>query len=362
MCRWIGTLLAALLVAVPLLADDKGTDEKGNSRATQFKNIQADYSKAVPDAQKALNAAKSAKERAAVFEKLNQEFAPRIIKLVEADPKDNLSMQMLIFAVRALPNVDGKVFDLLAENWAKDESANNRLLCQILLSNPKARAKTLLQKVLDENKNKDIQGYACFALAKLADEQDSKGDKKAAEEAEKNYERVAKDFAAVKLGRTTLGEQAKGALFEKRYLTVGKTPPNVESQNLDGKTVELKDYKGKVVVLDIWATWCGPCKSMIPHEREMVKKHKDDPFALISISADEEKDTLKNFLKENEMPWVHWWDGMNGKIVKGWHVQAFPTIYILDAKGVIRYKFIGVQTKELDEAVESLLDETKGKK
>lgn len=358
---WIGSMLAAFLVAIPLLGQDKAADEKGNDRATQFKEIQSDYKKAVPGAQKALQAAKSPKEQQAVFDKLNKEFAPRILKLVEANPKDNLSFQMLMFAVQALPNVDSKVFDLLAEQWAKDESANNRAMCQILLMRPKANAKKFLQKVLEDNKSKDIQGYACFALAKMADEQKSEGDKKASEEAEKHYERIAKDFADVKLGRATLGEQSKGALFEIRHLSVGKTPPNVASHTLDGKRVELEDYKGKVVVLDIWATWCPPCRGMIPHERELVKKLKDKPFALISVSGDDEKDTLKKFLETNEMPWVHWWDGRDGNIIKGWHIQAFPTIYVLDPKGVIRYKFVGAVTDALDAAVEKLLEEAKDK-
>src|SRR5579871_1789258 len=361
MRRWTGIMLAALLVAMPLLAQDKAANEKSKERVEQLKGIQNDYRKAVPEVQKAFNEAKTTKEREAVIEKLNKDFAPRILKLVEADPKDNLSFQALAFAVQALPNVDAKVFDLLAENWAKDESANNKFMCQLFLMRPQAPAKKFLQKVLDENKNKDIQGYACLALAKLASEKDD--DDKGAADAEKYYERTVKDFGDVKLGdKATLADQAKGALFELRYLKVGKTPPNVESQALDGKKVELNDYKGKVVVLDIWATWCGPCKSMIPHEREMVKKHKDAPFALISVSGDDEKETLKKFLETTEMPWVHWWDGREGNIVKGWNVTGFPTIYVLDTKGVIRYKFVGVVTDALDDAVEKLLAEAKYQK
>jgi len=368
MRRWIGTLLAVVLVAVPLLAlykptDEKRTEGKSKDRAKQFQSIQADYQKAVPEVQKAFNEAKSNKEREAILEKLNNDFGPRILKLVEEDPKDKLSLEMLVFAIRALPNVDSKAFDLLADNWAKDDSVNTKYLCQFLLAQPQPRAKRLLQTVLDENNNKDLQGYACFALARMAAEQASEGNKKAGEEAEKYYERMSKDFADVKLGeKTTLGEQAKGPLFEIRHLSVGKTPPNVESRNLDGEKVQLKDYKGKVVMLDMWATWCGPCKSMIPHEREMATKHKDDPFALISVSGDEEKSTLKKFLEKTKMPWVHWWDGPEGKIIKGWNIQAFPTIYILDAEGVIRYKFVGVPpNKELDGAVDKLLAEAKGK-
>src|SRR5579864_996798 len=128
MRRWIGSMLAALLVAVPLFGQGKSADEKGNDRQTQFKEIQSDYQKAMPGAKKALQAAKTPKEQQAVFEKLNKEFAPRIIKLVQAKSTDDLSFQMLVFAVQALPNVDSKVFDLLAEHCAKKDSPNNKFL------------------------------------------------------------------------------------------------------------------------------------------------------------------------------------------------------------------------------------------
>jgi thiol-disulfide isomerase/thioredoxin len=353
MCRWIGGMLAALLVAVPLIAQDKGADEKGNDRVKQFKEVQQDYQKAAPDAVKAYRAAKTDKEKQAVFEKLNKEFAPRIIKLVEADPKGKMSFDMLTWAIQALPDVDPKVYDLLGEHWAKD--AKIKPVCQFLIVNPLDSGRKLLRKVLEDNSDKDTKGLACFALAKLYA---NKGDKEAAE-TEKMYERMEKEFADVKIGGATLGDLAKGALFEVRHLKIGMAAPNAQSEDVDGKKVQLKDYKGKVVVLDIWATWCGPCKAMIPHEREMVKKLKEKPFALISISADEQKDTLKKFLEDTPMPWTHWWSGQNAGMVKEWNIQAFPTLYVLDSKGVIRYKFIGARDKELEEAVDKLLAEVK---
>ena len=88
-------------------------------------------------------------------------------------------------------------------------------------------------------------------------------------------------------------------------LSVGATMRELVSEDLEGKTVRLGDLKGKVVVLDLWATWCGPCVAMIPHEREMVKRHKDKPFALVSISVDTEKRTLTDFLAKEPMPWNH---------------------------------------------------------
>jgi thiol-disulfide isomerase/thioredoxin len=142
---------------------------------------------------------------------------------------------------------------------------------------------------------------------------------------------------------------------KKSDLSVGSKMPDLVAQDLEGKTVKLSDLKGKVVVVDVWATWCGPCKAMIPHSRELVKKMRDKPFVLVSISIDAKKDTLKDFMKTNEMPWTHWWNGQTGGVVATLRISFIPTIYVVDRKGIIRYK--NVRDKELDKAVETLMKE-----
>jgi hypothetical protein len=94
---------------------------------------------------------------------------------------------------------------------------------------------------------------------------------------------------------------------------------------------------------------------MIPHERKMVEELKDQPFQLISISGDEKLDTLTNFLKTESMPWTHWWNGNQGGLMDDWSIKYFPTIYVIDKKGVIRFK--DVRDEELTKAVKSLLAE-----
>ena len=118
----------------------------------------------------------------------------------------------------------------------------------------------------------------------------------------------------------------------------------------------MSDLKGKVVVLDFWATWCGPCKAMIPHTRELVKKMDGKPFVFVSISADAKKATLETFLEKTPMPWTHWHSGTAG-VVDDWEIEAFPTIYILDAKGVIRKVIVGGDNKAIEREVEKLVKE-----
>ncbi len=139
-------------------------------------------------------------------------------------------------------------------------------------------------------------------------------------------------------------------------LSVGQLAPEVQVESLAGKPASVLALRGKVVVLDIWATWCGPCKGMIPHEREMVERLKDKPFVLVSISIDENKKTLTDFLAKESMPWTHWWCGNERRIVEEWNVRTVPGIYVLDVHGIIRYSGL-LYGEALEKAVNVLLAE-----
>jgi hypothetical protein len=99
--------------------------------------------------------------------------------------------------------------------------------------------------------------------------------------------------------------------------------------------------------------------AMVPHERSLVKRLAGKPFALLGINMDRSKDVLQKSQKDNEITWRSWFDGQSGPIAKLYNIQFLPTIYILDAKGVIRYK--GVRGEQMDEAVDALLGELQKK-
>src|ERR1035437_8573460 len=98
---------------------------------------------------------------------------------------------------------------------------------------------------------------------------------------------------------------------------------------------------------------------MIPHERSLVKRLEGKPFALLGINSDEDRFEIKRTCKHAEITWRSWFDGgsTHGPIATAWNVQLWPTIYVLDAKGVIRYK--DVDEEALDRAVDALLSELK---
>ena len=95
---------------------------------------------------------------------------------------------------------------------------------------------------------------------------------------------------------------------------------------------------------------------MYPHERSLVKRLENKPFALLGINSDP-KERLREVLKKENITWRSWWDGgdTNGPIARAWNVRGWPTIYILDHKGVIRFK--GPRGEAMDKAVDQLLAE-----
>ncbi len=142
-------------------------------------------------------------------------------------------------------------------------------------------------------------------------------------------------------------------------LSVGKLIPEIATKDMQGRDVKLSDLRGKVVVLDIWATWCPHCRAMIPQEREMVERLKDQPFALVGVSMDADKEALTELLAKEKLPWRQWWVGENSKLAQDWNIEYFPTIYVIDARGVIRYE--GLKGEELEKAVNELLKKMKRK-
>ena len=97
---------------------------------------------------------------------------------------------------------------------------------------------------------------------------------------------------------------------------------------------------------------------MYPHERSLVKKLENKPFALLGINSDP-KEKLKEAMNRENITWRSWWDGgdTGGPIATAWGVRGWPTIYVLDHKGVIRFK--NVRGEAMDKAVDRLLEEMK---
>jgi thiol-disulfide isomerase/thioredoxin len=363
------TLLAAVFAAA-LGTTGYADDPKPNPRAEKYAELQKAMRAEQDAAIKVYDAAEGAKAKDAAIEKftaIGSAYALKFYKLAEEDPKDDVGYDAALEAFRlGKPNTAQKAVDLFLSVHLDNPKVKNVL--QLFASNAEA-GHAALRMISEKAKDNDTKGQATYYLGEgllNAADYPSTGKPLKAEareakfrEAEGILYKAAKEFGEVKVNRSTVAKEVDGQIYFLQNLTVGKTMPAAESQDLEGKKVKVSDYRGKVVVLDIWATWCGPCKAMIPHEREMTGKLKDKPFNLISLSVDDKKETLTKFLDTEAMPWTHWWNGgAKGGAAEAYKVKFFPTIYVLDTKGVIRHKHL--RGDDLEKAVEKLLAESSG--
>jgi thiol-disulfide isomerase/thioredoxin len=354
--------LIGLALLAPAFADEKKSDDKSASEPKsaneKFTDLQKGFREQVQKLGEEYQKAKTPEEKAKIEEKAFKEVAgetaKKMIALVGENPKDPAAVKALVwvctqgFRTDQVPEALGR---LLKDHPGSDQLA---IVCRALGNRPDGDA--LIREVRSHTTNPAVKVQAGVAIAEALRD---KNDEASTSEAEKLLEEVvaqAKETSAP--GRAV--SQAEDALKDVKTFGIGKTAPAAESKDLDDKDVKLANLKGKVVVLDFWATWCGPCRSMIPHEREMVKKLDGKKFALVSVSADDEVKTLKDFLEKESMPWTHWFAGKGGDVLKGWNISAFPTIYVIDPNGVIRAKYVGAGPeveKKLEELVEKLVKE-----
>lgn len=147
--------------------------------------------------------------------------------------------------------------------------------------------------------------------------------------------------------------QASGLLTKLDAL--GKPLP-IQFTAIDGREVDLGKLKGKVVLVDFWATWCGPCVFEIPHVKDAYDKLHDKGFEIVGISFDEDKDKLQHFVSDREMKWPQYFDGKGwqNKFGKEYGITGIPAMWLVDKKGNLR----DMNARgALDEKVQKLLDE-----
>jgi peroxiredoxin len=328
------------------------------------------------------------------------EIAPRFFALAEKYPENPAAIDSLTWVASKCvfgPHA-AKALGILARDYSRSERLKDFCGQCSRYGEPFQPFEDMLRAVLKDNPHRDVQGAASLGLAdylKMAKEKTESSLLKIALEAngqqlvslsnaqksavqkmkERNLDKVADESAALFQKvidqhadlqlkdnyPTQAAELAKGELFVLRNLSIGTKAPEILGEDIHGKPMKLSDYRGKVVVLDFGShRSCGVCRLFYPDLRAMVAKFKNQPFALLGISVEDDINELRILAEKGENTWPIWWDGENlaGPIAAQWVIRSMPTFYVLDQSGVIRNKGF-FQVDEMEATVNMLLRQTK---
>ncbi len=138
---------------------------------------------------------------------------------------------------------------------------------------------------------------------------------------------------------------------------INEVIPEISLTNAKGEVVNISSLRGKVVLLDFWAVWCPPCRASIKPLSKLYKKYKDQGFEIYSVSVDSKVDTWKNFIVSKKINWIQVNDpgDWSAPIIEKWGIDALPTSFLIDKKGVLRN--YNLEGKKLETKIKEFLAE-----
>jgi len=364
-----------------------------------FADLKREHERADSAIRQRLDLAKTDAERKVVQEEIWKEVrtaAGRAFVWAEAHPDDPESIDAIVWTVHGLangyyPEYDAEIrraFEMLTERAIASEKVVPVCYYAGGVGFASPAAMRFLETAMEKSPSRLVRGAACLGLARtyhslagfirltkdpisrkrleerkgtgLVSRFEGQDPEESDHRAETYFQRLIAEFGDLKMpapyNETPFSEMARGELYELRHLGVGKVAPEIEGEDVGGRKLRLGDYRGKVVAVVFWASWCGPCMEMIPHERELVKRLKDRPFVLLGVNGDDDRAKAAEVMTKQGMTWPSLWNGgKTGGIVDRLGVRSWPTVYVVDARGVIRYK--NVRGEALEEAVNRLVVE-----
>ncbi len=154
------------------------------------------------------------------------------------------------------------------------------------------------------------------------------------------------------------GVASRGMPSRDKSEFVGKPAPDFVLKDIDDNEVKLADFEGKAMIVNFWATWCGPCREEIPGFIALQSQYASKGFTMIGISTDRKRDVVRSFATENKINYPLLMADEKVREDYG-DISAIPTTFVIDKKGIVRYTYVGVPSDKLifQQKVEELLAE-----
>ncbi len=171
--------------------------------------------------------------------------------------------------------------------------------------------------------------YISWHLLSLKEERISIEEK----EWEGEEEIAAEEERLIQLLYASVGVQRINPPFEAKDFTL---------ENLRGSMMSLKDFRGKVIFLNFWASWCGPCRIEMPAMELLWQVFQDDDFVILAVDVKEERDTVSSFIEKNDYTFPVLLDS-RGKVANMYDVRAYPTSFLIDWEGKVVGKAVGAR-------------------
>lgn len=279
------------------------------------------------------------------------------LTIATANPVDDLGFMAVRFAYYELRNIDqavrskyeDAVFELLETHYLHDLRLDRLLLGLIRFGGN--RGVDLVDKVVARSNQRQLRGRGAYwsASERLKDVDDLRksADERAQIRAEVMHmaELVASEYSDVTVFRGQPGGEAiQPVLYVLDNLAVGRTIPEATARRIGGDQESLSLYRGNVLLVDFWATWCVPCIASLPDIERLSETLGDLGFQVITISVDENVELVEEFMESRaDLPYINWFVGPESKLYDDWSIQGLPTYIVVDRDGTVLGKSIELE-------------------
>ena len=283
------------------------------------------------------------------------------LEIARADPTDDLGFLALHFAFYEHRSLDDperqeyqdEVYGFLEAHYIDDLRLDRLLLSLIRFGGE--RGVDLVDMVVADSDHRKLRARGAFwsATERLMEVDDLNSSPAERAEVRAEVTRMAQlvtdEYSDVEVFRGEPGGEAiKPVLYALENLAIGAMLPEATALRIGGDEESLSQYRGSVLLLDFWATWCAPCIASLPEVTQLQQLLADRDFQVITISIDENVELVDQFMdRRMDLPFVNWFVGEQSKLYDDWSIQGVPTYIAVDRDGLVLGR---------SHAVESLYD------